>query len=175
MKDEYFERIKELIERNIVFEKKTNLIKEKNRLETYFNIGKEIVEAIGIRSEYGKGLLKEYSNKLTSLYGKGYDYSNLRRMRQLYLTFEKCGSVTHKLSWTHYYIILPIKNESERNYYINLCVKNRLTVRELKEEIKNKSYERLISPNKDDIGLINDNYEPDIIDMIKDPIIIKVN
>ena len=37
VKNEYFERIKELIERNIVFEKKTNLIKEKNRLETYFN------------------------------------------------------------------------------------------------------------------------------------------
>ena len=95
-KDENLERIKGYIESNIVFERKSNIIKEQNRLDTYFNIGKEIVDAIGKRSKYGFGLLKEYSKELTSLYGKGYDYSNLRRMRLLYLTFEKCGSVSHK-------------------------------------------------------------------------------
>lgn len=119
LKDENLKRIKELIESNIVFERKSNIIKERNRLETYYNIGREIVEAIGIRSEYGKSLLKEYSKELTTLYGKGYDYSNLRRMRQFFLTFEKCGSPSHKLSWTHYRYILPIKEESKRNYYIN--------------------------------------------------------
>ena len=173
MKDENLERIKGYIENQIVFERKTNIIKEQNRLETYFDIGKEIINAIGKRSKYGMGLLKEYSKELTILYGKGYDYSNLNRMRQLYLTFEKIGTVCQQLSWSHYRYILSIENESKRNYYINLCIKNRLTVRQLIEEIKSNSYERLISPNKDKIELINDDNSLNIIDMIKDPIIIE--
>ena len=171
--DKNLEKIKCLIEDSIVFERKTNIIKERNRLETYFNIGREIVDAIGKRSDYGKGLLKEYSKELTSLYGKGYDYSNLRRMRQFFLTFEKCASMRHKLSWTHYKYILPIKEGGKRNYYINLAIQNRLTVKELQKEIKNKSYERLIKEDKNNIKLINEEYEPNIIDMIKDPILIE--
>ena len=172
-KDENLERIKEYIEKEIVFERKSNIIKEQNRLETYFLVGKEIVDAIGKRSKYGSGLLKEYSKELTRLYGKGYDYSNLRKMRQFYLTFRNCASLGRKLSWTHYKYLLPIKNESERNYYINLCIKNRLTVRQLINEIKSKSYERLISPNKDNIELLTEDNNLNIIDMIKDPIIIE--
>lgn len=173
MADKNLENIKSLIEKDIVYQRKTNILQERNRLETYFNIGREITEAIGKRSEYGKGLLKKYSEELTKLYGKGYDYSNLRRMRILYFTFEKCGTLCHKLTWSHYRYILPIKDENKRNYYINLCIKNRLSVRELKEEIKSNSYERLESKNK--IELIDNDHEFSILDMIKDPIIINCN
>ena len=173
--DKNLNNIKTLIENNIVYQRKTNILKERNRLETYFNIDKEIVYAIGKKSEYGEGLLKKYSVILTNLYGKGYDYSNLRRMRQLYLTFEKCGAVCHKLSWSHYRYILSIKEESKRNYYINLCIQNTLTVRELINEIKNNSYERLTNKEKENIKLIDNDYEPSILDMIKDPIIINCN
>ena len=173
MADKNLENIKSLIEKDIVYQRKTNILQERNRLETYFNIGREITEAIGKRSEYGKGLLKKYSEELTKLYGKGYDYSNLRRMRILYFTFEKCGTLCHKLTWSHYRYILPIKDENKRNYYINLCIKNRLSVRKLKEEIKSNSYERLESKNK--IELIDNDHEFSILDMIKDPIIINCN
>ncbi len=132
-----------------MYERKTDIIKERNRLETYYNIGKEITDSIGFRGKYGQGVLKEYSKVLTNLYGRGYDYSNLTRMKNLYTTFKKIGTVSQQLSWSHYYIILPIKEEGKRNYYINLCIKNRLTVRQLKNEIKNKSYERLTKEDKD--------------------------
>ncbi len=173
--DKNLNNIKKLIENNIVYERKVNILKEKNRLETYFNIGKEIVDAIGKRSDYGKSLLKKYSYELTKLYGKGYDYTNLNRMRQLYLTFRKVGSVSQQLSWTHYRYILSIKEESKRNYYINLAIENTLTVRELKNEIKNNSYERLTSKEKKNIKLIDNSYNLNIIDMIKDPIIVNCN
>ena len=173
--DKNLENIKALIEKNIVYERKTDIIKERNRLETYYNIGKEITDSIGFRGKYGQGVLKEYSKVLTNLYGRGYDYSNLTRMKNLYTTFKKIGTVSQQLSWSHYYIILPIKEEGKRNYYINLCIKNRLTVRQLKNEIKNKSYERLMLPEKEKIEIINDRYEMNIIDMIKDPIIINCN
>ncbi len=173
--DKNFTNIKELIEKNITYERKTNILKERNRLNTYFEIGREIVEAMGKRGKYGKNILVEYSSELVNLYGKGYDYTNLNRMRQLYLTFEKVGAVSQELSWTHYRYILPIKEESKRNYYINIAIKNTLTVRELIKEIKNDSYERLTSKEKENIKIINDDYNINIIDMIKDPIILNCN
>lgn len=87
----YLNDIKTLIEKDIVLKKKHRLIEEDFRLNTYFEIGKLIVEAQGgeERSKYGNGLIKEWSKELTVLYGKGYDDSNLRRMRQFYLVFQK--------------------------------------------------------------------------------------
>jgi predicted nuclease of restriction endonuclease-like (RecB) superfamily len=171
---EYLKNIKELIESDIVLVKKNRIYEENHRLNTYFNIGKLIVECQGKerRAKYGNELIKKWSKELTELYGKGYDASNLKRMRSLYLTFQKGGPVGH-LSWSHYRYILPIKEESKRNYYINLCIKQNLTKRKLIEKIKNNEYERL--EYKDEIEIITDNSELTIKDMIKDPILIKTN
>ncbi len=84
--------------------------------------------------------------KLTSELGKGYDVSNLKRMRQFYLTFPKGGTVSHLLeglSWSHIYKILSVKNEDARNYYISIVKLQNLSVRELREKIKSKEYERI--------------------------------
>ena len=171
----YLSNIKQLIENNIVLKKKHKLIEDNSTLMTYFEIGRLIVEVQGgrDRAKYGDGLIKTWSIELTNLYGKGYDYTNLSRMRKLYLTFEKVGSVPQQLSWTNLSILLPIKNESKRNYYINISIKQNLSSRKLKEKIKNKEYERL--EYKDNIELINNNKQVSIKDMIKNPIIIKTN
>ena len=171
----YLNNIKELIEKNIVLKKKHKLIEENSTLTTYFNIGKLIVEAQGgeKRAKYGNGLIKEWSEVLTKEYGKGYDISNLKRMRQLYLIFQKGGAVPHQLTWTNISLILPIKEKSKRNYYINICIKQNLSKRQLIEKIKNKEYERLEC--KDNIELITDNSEITMRDMIKDPILIKTS
>ena len=110
---------------------------------------------------------------MTEQYGKGYDASNLRRMRQLYLTFENCGTLSHNLSWSHYYSLLSIKDESKRNYYINICIKQNLSVRQLREKIKNNEYERL--EYKEDIKLITEETKLTIKDIIKEPLLIKVD
>ena len=128
----YFNDIKNLIEKDILLKKKHRLIEEDSRLVTYFEIGKLIVEAQGgeKRAKYGNGLIKEWSKELTKLYGKGYDYTNLSRMRQLYTTFKNIAP-PRQLSWTHYKYILPIREESKRNYYINLCIKQNLSKNQL--------------------------------------------
>ncbi len=60
----------------------------------------------------------------------------------------------HILGWSHYCLLLPIKDENKRNYYINLCIKNNLSKRELAKEIKSNSYERLVDkPEKIEIEL----------------------
>ena len=78
----------------------------------------------------------------------------------------------HHLSWSHYRRLLSIKDENKRNYYINLCIKNHLSERELTKELKANSYERLMNkPNKIDI-MIPTKYS--ITTNMKNPIIIKV-
>ncbi len=170
----YLNNIKELIEKDIVLKKKHRLIENNSTLLTYYEIGRLIVEAQGgdKRAKYGNGLIKEWSLALTKEYGKGYDYTNLSRMRMLYLTFENVGPVAQHLTWTNLSIILPIKNESKRNYYINLCIKQSLTKRQLREKIKNNEYERL--EYKEEIKLIG-NDELTIKDIIKNPILIKTD
>ena len=94
-------------------------------------------------------------------------------MIQLYLTFQNIGPMAQQLTWTNLSIILPIKEKSKRNYYINICIKQNLSKRQLIEKIKNNEYERL--EYKENIEIINENSEITIKDMIKNPIIIKTN
>ena len=144
-------------------------------VDSYWNIGKLIVDAQGgkEKAKYGDKLLKELSEKLTQEYGKGYDYSNMRRFRQFYLTFANCGAVRHKLNWTNICKILPIKDENKRNYYINLCIKNNLSKRELEKEIKNNSYERLLN-KPDKVDIISPTLPNAITDNYKNPIILEL-
>lgn len=144
--------------------------------EAYWNIGKLIVDAQGgkEKSKYGDKLLKEWSEKLSKEYGKGYNYSNLRRFRQFYLTFSNCGTVCHNLNWTIIRTVLPIKDENKRNYYINLCIKNNLSQRELEKEIKSNSFERL-EHKPDKVDIITSAIVPAIIENFKNPILLNLN
>lgn len=171
---DYYGNIKKLIEDNIVLKKKNRMVEENHTLKTYFEVGKNIVEAQGgeKRAKYGDNLIKDWSIKLSREYGKGYDYTNLSRMRKLYLTFRKVATVWQQLSWSNFKILLPIENQNKMNYYINMCIKNNLSVRKLQEAIKNSSYERL--ENKENIEIIADKEEKlEIKDMLKNPILIK--
>lgn len=144
--------------------------------EAYWNIGKLIVDAQGgkEKSKYGDKLLKEWSEKLSKEYGKGYDYTNLSRFRQLYLYFPIIGPVGQQLNWTIIRTILPIKEENKRNYYINLCIKNNLSKRELIKEIKHNSYERL-EHKPDKVDIITSISVPTITENFKNPILLNLN
>ena len=171
---QYYEEIEHLIKRNEISKRVRKLEENYSLVETYWHIGKIIVEAQGgsTRAKYGNELIKKWSIKLTELYGKGYDASNLKRFRQFYLVFRKDGAVRHQLSWTHIRKLLPIKDENKRNYFINLCIKNNLSERELTREIKSNAYERLVDkPDKIDIIVP---VKQSITTDMKNPIIIPV-
>ena len=144
--------------------------------EAYWNIGKLIIDAQGgkEKSKYGDKLLKEWSEKLSKKYGKGYDYTNLSRFRQLYLYFPIIGPVGQQLNWTIIRTILPIKDENKRNYYINLCIKNNLSKRELIKEIKSNSFERL-EHKPDKVDIITSAIVPAITENFKNPILLNLN
>lgn len=172
----FYSEVEHLIKRNEINKKARLLQDNSENLKTYWNIGKLIVEAQGgeKRAKYGNTLIKKWSEKLIMIYGKGYDYTNLSRFRQFYLSFPILGPVA-QVSWTNIVKILPIKDENKRNYYINLCIEKNLSKRDLIKEIKNESYERLLKkPDKIDI-IENKQNSYSIKDYIKNPIIIEID
>ena len=165
----YYNDIKnELLNNEINRKLKTYSI-NKSDLNTYYIVGKILSEA---GKHYGEGIIKEYSKKLTNELGKKYDVSTLRRMRQFYHMIEKGAPLGHQLSWSHYRELLPIKDINKIKYYIMVCEKQYITRDELKLKIKSNEYERLDEETK--LKLINKE-EPNIKDLIKNPIIIKNN
>ena len=177
--NEYYLKIKTLIETYEVNHKARALQDNSEKLKTNWEIGKLLTEAQNgsKRAKYGESLIKNWSQKLSKLYGTNYSYTNLKYMRQFYLSFPISHSLRDQLTWTHYRILLSIKNESERNYYTNQVVLNNLSTRELEEVIKSKAYDRLSYADKENIKLIDSNNSTSLTieDMIKDPILIKIN
>ena len=178
IKMNYYNEIKTIIEEREINKKVRELKDNREDLLTRWNIGKLLVDAQGgeKRAKYGSSLIKEWGKKFKEEYGSEYSRTNLMYMRQFYLTFKIVPTLCGQLNWSHYKEILSIKSENERNYYINQVVINNLSVRELRNIIKDKAYERLSYADKDNIKLIeNNDYELTIEDMIKDPILIKVD
>ena len=171
----YYKQVEILIKKNEISKGVRALQDNSETLYTYWNIGKLIVEAQGgeKRAKYGDGLINDWGKRLSKKYGKKYDTSYLVKMRLFYLTFPILESLIPKLSWTHYMQVLPIKDINERNYYINQVILNNLSVRDLRNEIKNKSFDRLSYKDKTNIEIITDNNKITIEDMIKNPIILK--
>ncbi len=169
----YYNEIKKELINNEAYKKVKDYSKNRHELETYYNVGKLLVEAQGgeARAKYGNRLIEEYSKRLTNELGKGYSTRNLKRMRKFYL-FQKGTPLVAQLHWSHYVILLSLKSNSEISYYINEVKNHNLSKRELQVKINNNEYERL--PNSTKNKLINKGKE-NVQDYIKDPIIIKNN
>ena len=63
------------------------------------------------KATYGKAVLKNLSQQLMLEFGKGFDESNLRNIRQFYLSFPIWNAVRTELSWTHYRIISRLEKD----------------------------------------------------------------
>ena len=178
MEKDYKKELIKLVEKTEINKGYHDYFKNKDLVNNYFEIGKLLIEAQGgeEQNKYGNKLIKPWSIVLTEKYGKGYDYTNLCRFRQFYLYFKKIGPLGQYLTWSNIRILLPIKNENKRNYYINMCIKKNLSARELKKEIKNNAFERLSLADKENIKLIsNKNEVLTIKDTLKDPVLITIN
>jgi predicted nuclease of restriction endonuclease-like (RecB) superfamily len=114
-------------------------------VQAYWQIGRMIVEHEQQgrqRAEYGAYLIQTLSQRLTQDFGKGFNTSSLKRMRQFYLAFQKGAAVRHQLSWTHYRILLKVKDESARMFYVEEAIACRWAYRELERQIGVQLYER---------------------------------
>ncbi len=164
----YYKEIKNELINNEITKKVKDYSKNKSDLTTYYNVGKLLSEA---GKHYGEGIIKEYSKKLTSELGKGYTATNLKLMRQFFI-FSKSHTVCDQLRWSHYRTLITIKDDNKINFYTKLIIEHNLSVRQLRERIKNKEYERLDDITKEKLI---DEKETTVADFIKNPIVIKNN
>ena len=152
-------------------------------VQAYWTVGKLIIEAQGGQSKatYGNKLLDELAGRLTKEFGKGFDSSNLRRMRQFYLSFPICDTVCHKLSWSHIRHLIKVSDPKARAYYADEAIKGVWSVRELERQIATQHYERLLSAQRDqadtdtllraNLPTSPDKYDP--LALVHDPFILE--
>ncbi len=147
-------------------------------VDAYWDIGQQIEEAIGERAEYGKGLLKYLAVQLTNEFGKGFNESSLRRMRQFYRLFPNRATLWHDLSWSHYRLLIKIEDEIRREFYARESVESAWSVRQLERQINSFFYERLLATQKNgyeeirkEIHSLEPNTDP--VYVLKDPYILE--
>ena len=163
----YYDEIKNELINNEITKKVKNYSKNKSDLTTYYNVGKLLAEA---GKHYGEGIIKEYSKRLTNEFGKGYTFTSLTRMKKFYNLIEKLATVSQHLSYGHYVELLPYSDIDKINYYIKIIEEQNLSVRELRERIKNNEYERLDEETK---KKLKDKEELKVPDLVKNPIQIR--
>ena len=158
MENNYYKEIKDLLISNEVYKKVKDYSKNKSDLNTYYNVGKILVDA---GKQYGEGIIKKYSVKLTIELGKGYSKRNLWLMLKFFELKEKMQTLSAQLTWSHYVELLSINDIEKVKYYIKLVENSNLSVRELRSRIKNKEYKRLPKETKEKLinkeKLKNDN------------------
>ena len=162
----YYNEIKQELINNEITKRVKDYSKNKSDLTTYYNVGKMLAEA---GKHYGEGIIKEYSRRLTQELGKGYSSRNLWLMLKFFELKEKVQTLSAQLSWSHYCELLPIKNINKIKYYIKQTENYNLSIRQLRQRIKNKEYERLDAETK---NKINNNETTSIIENIKNPLLI---
>ena len=144
----------------------------------YWQIGKMIVEKQGgdARAKYGDGLIKELSVQMTKDFGKGFDETNLRSIRQFYIVFQKCDTLRRELSWTHYRLLMRVNDFNARDFYIKEAVNGNWSTRQLAREINTFSYQRYIA-SKGNHDVVEDTAKREEglnpKDIIKDPYVLE--
>jgi predicted nuclease of restriction endonuclease-like (RecB) superfamily len=144
-------------------------------LHAYWEIGKDIIEFEQdgkLKAEYGKQLLENLSKDLSLRHGKGFSRSNLNYMRLLYNKYPICETLSHKLSWSHYYELLKIEDDLAREFYEKQAIADSWTIRELRRQKKTGLFHRL-AIGKDKAEIIELSKQGQIIkseeDFIKNP------
>lgn len=161
----YYKEIKNTLIKNESYKRIKDYSKNRSDLNAYYEVGKLIVEAQGgeARAKYGDRLIRDYSIKLTNELGHGYSIRSLKYMRKFYI-FQKGQTVSAQLTWSHYVELIKLDDVNMVRYYTGICEIYNLSVRELRNKIKSKEYER--------IGYKCEIEKPKVNTLIKNPIFI---
>ena len=101
------------------------------------------------RAEYGAEVIKKLSKDLNAQYGKGYTKTNLYNFYSFYKMYpeifhSESGKSNVKLSWTHYRVLLQVKDEIAREWYENEALKETWSVKTLQRNISSQYYYRIL-------------------------------
>lgn len=162
----YYNEIKNKIIDNDAYSKVKDYSKERRKLKTYIEIGELLCNA---NSQYGDGIIKEYSQRLSLELNKNYSVRYLFDIRKLYL-FIKVHPLGSQLTISHCRLLFKLNDNEEIEYYISQSLTRKLEKRELELIIKGKEYERLPAVTKQKLI---EKKQIEIKDLVPNPILIK--
>lgn len=127
----------------------------------YWNIGKQINEDIlkNNRADYGKSIVLELSRELTVKFGTGFSKRNLHnfiKFSELYSDLQIVQTLSAQLSWSHIYSLIYIKEDLKREFYTQMSIHERWSVRTLQTRIDSMLFERTAISKKPEQTIIND-------------------
>ena len=154
-----FTQIAELIE---LARRKVATVANLTMVHTNFEIGRMIIEDEQRgeeRAKYGEHVIRDLSKRLTEKFGSGFSERNLEQMRQFYMVYSIPQTVSAELSkprfilsWSHYLVLMRIKNVQERSFYEIETAANQWSLTQLKRQYNSSLYERLaLSRDKEEI------------------------
>lgn len=175
---QYIQEIKQILAKARL---KTYQAINSTMVEAYWNIGKKIVEEEQQgkeRAAYGKEIIKTISLALSTEFGKGFSERNVRNFRRFYITFpelEIWQTLSAKLQWSHFELIMRISDADAQKYYLKEAAENTWSVRTLDRNISTLYYQRLLSSqNKEIVKAEAQNTEKlNIHDFIKNPAVLE--
>lgn len=145
-----------------------------------YRIAEEELKGEG-RAEYGASVIQKLSKELSAIYGKGFTKTNLYNFYSFYKTFpeifhSQSGKSVSVLSWTHYRILLQVKDEQARNWYAREAAEQTWSVRTLQRNISSQYYYRLLKSQhkefvKQEMQELTKIYQNDKLEFIKNPVI----
>jgi predicted nuclease of restriction endonuclease-like (RecB) superfamily len=148
-------------------------------IQAAWQTGREIIEEEqrgSKRAAYGSRIIATLSKRLSLELGRGYTATNLKYMRQFYVAFPKGHALSDQLTWTHYRLILSVKDEQSRRFYLTESIKAKWSTRQLNRQINSLLFERL-AKSRDKQGVLNlasegmDVFTPS--DLIRDPFVLE--
>ena len=148
-------------------------------LDASWETGRYIVEfeqGGNTKARYGEQLITNLAKDLTRVRGRGFSRSNLIYMRKFYLTFPKSETLSHQLTWSHYFELLKCDDPLEMQFYMKECIKEGWRVRELKRQINSSLFQRLaLSTDKEGVlALANEGHQvQSATDIIRDPCVLE--
>ena len=128
------------------------------------------------KARYGEQLITNLAKGLTRMRGRGFSRSNLIYMRKFYLTFPKSETLSHQLTWSHYFELLKCDDPLEMQFYMKECINEGWKVRELKRQINSSLFQRLaLSTDKEGVlALANEGHQVQTAaDIIRDPFVLE--
>lgn len=124
----------------------------KELVALYWHIGQYVSLQLTTKA-WGKSVVQKLADfiQITEPNTKGFSAQNIWRMKQFYETYredEKLAPVVQEIAWTSNVLIFSsCKTEEEREFYLRLTIKERLSSRELERQINSSYFERVMLSN----------------------------
>lgn len=121
----------------------------------YWHIGERINRDVlgNERAMYGKQIVAQVAKQLQEIYGNGFEERTVRRMMkfaQIFPDIQILSPLVSKLSWSHFLIVMPLKDELQREFYLTMAASERWSKRTLQDKIDGMLYERTAIAQKPD-------------------------